>query len=116
MGNNMYTSKFDALDAVFSIMQKIEDSLKQIERSYNEIDPVNGLVNYDRQYSSGGEYQWLLEVGLLGALAQINGQRTFKGAKTPDYIVGVLNGLYSIDERWADTHEYKILSNFRCRE
>lgn len=112
----MYTSKFDALDAVFSIMQKIEDSLKQIERSYNEIDPVNGLVNYDRQYSSGGEYQWLLEERLLGTIAQINGQRTFKGAKTPDYIVGVLNGLYSIDERWADTHEYKILSNFRCRE
>lgn len=112
----MYTSKFDALDAVFSIMQSIENSLKQIEREYIEIDPVNGLVNYDRRYSSGGEYQWLLEEGLLGSIAQINGQKTFKGAKTPDYIVGVLNDLYSIDERWANTKEYKVLSDFRCRE
>lgn len=112
----MYTSKFDALDAVFSIMNKIEDSLKQIERRYIEIDPVNGLINYHRQYSSGGEYQWLLEGGLLGAVAQINGQRTFKGIKTPDYIVGVLNDLYTIDNQWANTHEYKVLSDFRCRE
>ena len=97
-------------------MNKIEDSLKQIERRYIEIDPVNGLINYHRQYSSGGEYQWLLEGGLLGAVAQINGQRTFKGIKTPDYIVGVLNDLYTIDNQWANTHEYKVLSDFRCRE
>lgn len=121
------TNKTNAIAAILSIMNKIEGKMftlkegythlcKEVETPFNPSEEFLGELLYGTPkgvLEPLGEYQWLLKEGLLGALAQINGQETFKTCKTGDYLLGVLNALYRADKNWADDPDYETLEAYR---